>query len=184
MTTELDIIDTAVKIGLGALISGVATFFVTNSNNAHELRKEQLLRRLDLLEKIAVSTQNASTSIAKVLHIFYLSKEKPEEEVKTALQESLREYLAIFKESNQTDGYASLLGDKELEESLNQFNEALMDLYKFFISYRKEFDSSLNALVVKLNSTRGALPKVLSRVYSMEKPKQGKFWRRANDAHC
>ena len=49
----LGIIDTAVKIGLGALISGLTAFFVASKNNNHQISKEVLLRRLNTIEKAA-----------------------------------------------------------------------------------------------------------------------------------
>ena len=51
MATEiLDIVDTAVKIGLGALISGVATYAVTTKNHGHDLAKESRLKKVEILE--------------------------------------------------------------------------------------------------------------------------------------
>ena len=38
--TELEIIDTAVKIGLGAMISGVFTYIVQKSNMSATIQKE------------------------------------------------------------------------------------------------------------------------------------------------
>lgn len=67
MTTPIEIIDTAVKIGLGALISGIATYMVTKRNHAHEIKngiatdKKELL--LGLIHKLdsALSKRNSST---------------------------------------------------------------------------------------------------------------------------
>ena len=53
MTSFIDILDTAVKIGLGALISGVTTYWVSTSKNRHELNYEMIKRRLNLLDKVA-----------------------------------------------------------------------------------------------------------------------------------
>lgn len=54
MTTEyIDIIDTAVKIGLGALISGLATYYVTRLNHKKELERESRIRKLNIIEEAA-----------------------------------------------------------------------------------------------------------------------------------
>lgn len=51
MTTEIiDVIDTAVKIGLGALISGIVTYTVTKTKHSNERKRELLKRRLDIIE--------------------------------------------------------------------------------------------------------------------------------------
>ena len=50
MATEvLDVVDTAVKIGLGALISGVATYYVTKLKDAEEVAQDNRRRRLEFI---------------------------------------------------------------------------------------------------------------------------------------
>jgi hypothetical protein len=51
----LDVIDTAVKIGLGALISGVTTYFVANKNHFNEKAKAVIDKKVSILE---YSTEN------------------------------------------------------------------------------------------------------------------------------
>lgn len=46
----LDIVDTAVKIGLGALISGLTTFIITRKNHSNELIKERREKKASALE--------------------------------------------------------------------------------------------------------------------------------------
>jgi len=52
-----DLADTALKIGLGAAVSGVATFKVAKLNHDREVDKQALVRRLDSLEKASLSFQ-------------------------------------------------------------------------------------------------------------------------------
>ncbi|HEY6095700.1 MAG TPA: hypothetical protein VIU93_12185 [Gallionellaceae bacterium] len=51
MVTELEIIDTAVKVGLGAAISGVTTYLVTMRIHKHEVRKDLRKEKTELLKK-------------------------------------------------------------------------------------------------------------------------------------
>lgn len=54
MSTEiLDVVDTAVKIGLGALISGISTYWVTSSNHKNEARKESDIRSHNVIAAAA-----------------------------------------------------------------------------------------------------------------------------------
>ena len=54
MATEwIDIIDTAVKIGLGALISGIATYSVANLNHKKDLNKSLSNKKIEILEEIS-----------------------------------------------------------------------------------------------------------------------------------
>jgi uncharacterized protein Yka (UPF0111/DUF47 family) len=45
-----DIIDTTVKIGLGASISGATAYFIARYNYLKESKREYIKRRLDILE--------------------------------------------------------------------------------------------------------------------------------------
>ena len=56
--TFLEIIDSAVKIGLGALITGVAAIKVTSLNHDKDLEKQSIRRRKDLLEQVSSQVEN------------------------------------------------------------------------------------------------------------------------------
>lgn len=53
ITAVLSIVDTAVKIGLGAVITGLITYHVAKLNHERDLKKLLALRRLEALEKIS-----------------------------------------------------------------------------------------------------------------------------------
>lgn len=55
--TILNIIDTSVKIGLGAIITGIGAYFVTKLNHNNEIEKQSVRRRKELLEDIAKSVE-------------------------------------------------------------------------------------------------------------------------------
>lgn len=60
--TELQVIDTAIKIGLGSLITLVGTFLVTWLNHRNERKKESRKRFYDSLESV-------SSNIEEVTHV-------------------------------------------------------------------------------------------------------------------
>lgn len=49
----IDVLDTAVKVGLGALISGLTTFYATREKNNHDRRSEAVKKKHDLLLRSA-----------------------------------------------------------------------------------------------------------------------------------
>ena len=79
MTPEaLEIVDTAVKIGLGALISGVATFSITTLNHRNDINKDSRVRRRQLIERVAEDVEsfcNASLEYWAYLTDFTRRKE-------------------------------------------------------------------------------------------------------------
>ena len=61
-TGILEIVDTAVKIGLGALITGSATYIITKLNHDKDLEKQTIRRRRELLEQIATNVEHFTNS--------------------------------------------------------------------------------------------------------------------------
>lgn len=53
----IEVVDSAVKIGLGAIISGLATYIVTKQTHVRELQKIAYIRRLDSLEQVSDKTE-------------------------------------------------------------------------------------------------------------------------------
>ncbi|AVH25897.1 MULTISPECIES: hypothetical protein [Vibrio harveyi group] len=51
--TYMEILDTAVKIGLGALISGVTTWQITQLQHKNDDEKQRRTRKLESLESVA-----------------------------------------------------------------------------------------------------------------------------------
>jgi gas vesicle protein len=51
--TWIEVTDSALKIGLGALIAGLISLLLARAARTHELRKDQIRRRQDTIEKIA-----------------------------------------------------------------------------------------------------------------------------------
>jgi hypothetical protein len=56
--TLLDILDTSVKIGLGAIISGIVTYKVTALSHSGELRKLYWTRRIEAIEKASEAAED------------------------------------------------------------------------------------------------------------------------------
>lgn len=68
MTTEiLDIVDTAVKIGLGALISGLSTYYVAKHNHAADAKKQFLNRKLGIIEAVTGHFDEFSASLSTLI---------------------------------------------------------------------------------------------------------------------
>ena len=57
MITWIEIVDTAVRIGLGALISGVLAYLVEKQEHKREVAKELIMRRRDAREQVAAELE-------------------------------------------------------------------------------------------------------------------------------
>lgn len=102
-TTELEVIDTAIKIGLGSLITLIGTFLVTWLNHRNERKKESRKRFYDGLESV-------SANIEEITHV------------------SLR-YWALVIEWVRNNAQSMELTDKRYEE-LEKTKIDLFDQFK------------------------------------------------------
>ncbi len=63
--TFLEILDTSVKIGLGALLTGVVTYISAQANHKREVSKEWRKKKRESLETIAQQTEEFSHTVLK-----------------------------------------------------------------------------------------------------------------------
>jgi hypothetical protein len=70
MATEvIDVIDTAVKIGLGALISGITTYVVTRKSYLDELRREKLRVKIEFISSAVEGIDSYFSSFENLLSV-------------------------------------------------------------------------------------------------------------------
>lgn len=67
----VEVLDTTIKIGLGVLISGVTTYFVTRSNHKHEFSKEKFKQKVILLNKATGTLEEYFSSVHRLLNEYY-----------------------------------------------------------------------------------------------------------------
>ena len=63
--SPIEVLDTSVKIGLGALISGAAAYFLAKLNHNREIEKERLRRRRELFEEVAEQIEKFTHIVLK-----------------------------------------------------------------------------------------------------------------------
>ena len=54
----IEIVDTSIKIGLGALLSGVSAYLINKQNHRKTLEKEYVLKHRNILENITQDIEN------------------------------------------------------------------------------------------------------------------------------
>jgi hypothetical protein len=120
MTTFLEILDSAVKIGLGALISGIATYFVSKKNQEHELRKATRDDRRELIRTAARLLEEATALINQ--GTYGLQRGQSEA---TAGAKLLIDAINILGEAKSI---AILLGEKTLSVKTTDLRAAVVEL--------------------------------------------------------
>ncbi len=122
--TGIEVLDTAVKIGLGALISGISTYVLAGRNAQIGQAATRLQRRTQLLESVAEGVQAYTQTFllywARVADA--ASARRSQEPLSTQAQEAViaaRE--SLFREAetlNAAEARLLLLGDTEASQLL------------------------------------------------------------------
>ncbi|GAB2593779.1 hypothetical protein [Nitrincola alkalisediminis] len=148
MTTALEILDTTVKIGLGALISGLSTYFLATKRFSHEINKSKLDAKNDLVKEAALKCEDSIFYLSLAVHRRGISAgfaKEGLEEMDHDNSISVSESLMKAKTSmNHAESLASLsglvkladcLGEYEYEDDLDEMhsifsNRAISSLYR------------------------------------------------------
>ncbi|EAX2647736.1 hypothetical protein I8L27_003544 [Salmonella enterica] len=104
MTTWVEVVDTAVKIGLGGIITLTGTFIISRMNHKHEFNKDKSRRYYDCLEVV-------SEQIEDMTHV------------------SLRYWALVIEWVRNNEQYGLGLTEKRQEE-LNKTKSDLFDQFK------------------------------------------------------
>lgn len=126
-----DIIDTAVKIGLGALISGVSTYYLTLTKNNHDKEKYMQDRISQLLEDIVLKLESANSKMSEATHPFW----------HLILSENIDSYpeaakisLDLFLDAKATFGQArallNLLAVPNVIDKITKIEQLVEDIYQ------------------------------------------------------
>lgn len=162
----LDIVDTAVKIGLGALISGVSTYYVTSLNHKKDSEKENYKRKRELLESIAEELEtfsNASLEYWAYLVEFTRYKESTKEipsHLKDRVEEAGSRLFKDYAHLTSAESKLLLLGYESCELAVKEFGEYVKEMRR---TAWKE-DSSLTS--EKAESFRTEIREKRKKIYS------------------
>lgn len=126
-----DLADTALKIGLGALIAGGFTYITTKANHTHENKKNKYELKKQLILEIS---QLSSKYFSKVRHLSHLwntpltanklFKDLDEHILKQYSKDSII-YLTSKEEIEQISTYLSLLGEEQTLSILLSFDKLI-----------------------------------------------------------
>ena len=133
MVTSAEIVDTAIKIGLGALISGTAAFLIARLNHAKEIEKARTNRRRELLEEIAEKVEKFNSA---TIRYWAILRERVEYEEQHAPLPPLREeeWKAAdetlnnsFEEITNAESKLLLLGEEQSQALLREYIQDVSD---------------------------------------------------------
>ena len=135
MTGALDIIDTAVKVGLGALIGGFSTYYISRLNHDKEMEKDRLRRKREVLEKI---TEKLDCFAHQVRNYWALladwhtlsESEADRSDLEQKIKQGEDALYNAFHDLTSAESSLLLLGEKQASTALTNYGRYAQKLYK------------------------------------------------------
>lgn len=155
--TGLEIVDSAIKIGLGALISGVSTFLVTRKNHAHDLEKMARDDKKYIIREVSTLLEDGTSNINRCIHEYWKVNEGRVD--LTVLLESLNEI-------NRARALAAISGSQELFDAVSKYSKVLLEFYVYLNEVGQAYDGEkANGFVGSINSHWGNIHPILMKTY-------------------
>ena len=166
--TAIEVIDTAIKIGLGGLITITGTIFMTRLNHKHEFKKEKTKRFFDTLEQIS-SLIEETTHVS--LRYWALVNEwvyhgKLEQQREEELEKTKINLFNEFKSLTVAESKLLLLGLKEEASLLRDYGTHLGKMRSnYFVGKKDLTTNEMSEIRQIMLSKREELFKKLSSAY-------------------
>lgn len=170
--TWIDVVDTAIKIGLGAAISGVTAVFIAKQSHDKSVEKEYLQKKVSVL-------QDVTSDIEEIVHVvfrFYSAildwtraleqGNKNTEEKDKNIKELRAEIFARFKGLTVAEGRLLLMNCKEQQIAVRNFGQLLSEFYSSSSRASNKLSSEdLKAWRIRILDERDSLYKALGEAY-------------------
>jgi len=157
MITILDIVDSAVKVGLGALISGIVTYFTLSKKNADERRGDLIsYKRLKLIEL----SENFQLAGELTNDISHWVNQEPSDQMSMILLNKDQALEAAKKVCNLVSSavrLSALIGDRELTELMKAYWVNRNSLYKLLNRNDFSEDCNYNEIKRKVDEVRSKI---------------------------
>ena len=128
-TSILDILDSAVKIGLGALISGVATYSVTRLRYSQEAKQKISTRKREIIEDAAEAIEKFNEFSHECSHRIFAVVKGIEEP--TELHDAAKGLSKGLSYITKSIANIQLLGEEAIVKKLYALKETIVQQYNY-----------------------------------------------------
>ena len=131
--TWIEVVDSAVKIGLGALITGVIAFLLSTTQHRNDRKKAKIDREFEMLKEVAEKAENFNQTALKYWSLssdwrrrlaIDNSIEKPIE-----LSMAQNDFFDSFKELTKAESLLLLFGYSNASLKVREYGESIIDFY-------------------------------------------------------
>ncbi|CAH0260760.1 hypothetical protein SRABI70_03206 [Pseudomonas sp. Bi70] len=171
-TTWIEIADTAIKIGLGAAISGASAFLINRQSHNKSLEKENYSRNKETLESVALSIEELTHALLKYWS-YILDWAKNNEKGVQASKEKIDsitelrgDVFNLFKGLTNSEGRLLLIGCVEQQKKLREYGSLISEFYRYASRNNEQMQSSeLEVWRAKILEAREQLYSSLNKSY-------------------
>ncbi len=157
MTTELDIIDTALKVGLGALISAIATYAATNRNQKFEYKRQLIQDKKELFIEITRKIDKSSALKNEAMQSLNIKKHSTKDDNIEAEFKMLGEAANELKIAGTN---SSILGETELHDLIEKLFLELNELCQYIFQKGIKYEhKKLDEFTIKRQELLGGIRK-------------------------
>lgn len=171
-TTWIEITDTAIKIGLGAAISGVSAFLINRQSHNKSLEKENFSRNKETLESVTLSIEELTHALLKYWsYILEWAKNNEKgvqasKEKTDSITELRGDVFNLFKGLTNSEGRLLLMGCVEQQKKLREYGALISEFYRYASRNNEEMQSSeLEVWRTKILEARERLYSSLNKSY-------------------
>lgn len=163
------------KIGLGAVVTGIATHVNNGRSHAKTVEKERHAKNVEMLESVTFSIEEATHLLLKHwAHIIDWARIKdrghaPSEEKVKLIGEYRLELFTLFKGLTNSEGRLLLMGHNNQQQLLREYGQLISDYYRFaHVSNDQVTVAELDGWRKKIIDSRLKLYSALNTAYRAE----------------
>jgi hypothetical protein len=172
VTTLIDVLDTAVKIGLGAAISAIATYWHSKYRDKAESAKEYEKRHRSLLEQVADQAEQLNHVYLKywALVVEWVRYEKNQknwpDERRAELEEIKTELFASFGSLTSAESKLLLIGENEAYAKMRELGETVVQFRRTcYVDKKSLTEEEIEQNKNRIKKLREELYELLSSSY-------------------
>ena len=159
MATALEVIDSAVKIGLGASITAVAGYLALSRSHRNEVRKAANEDRRSLLRTAAGLLEQATALVNLATYTFA--------HVPDGTSSNTKQLVEAINKLGEARSLAVLSGARQLADEIANLRTAMEGLCGYFLSTGDNYSiTDANAMILKINEHWPLIYAELERAYS------------------
>ena len=163
--TGLEVLDTAVKVGLGALIAGFTNYLVTARRNKDEATKALAAEKLALLKECALKMEEAKSIGNKALQNIYLIRDHNKNDI--VLEDEINRFAEATYKAREARTLIQMLGASDLVGFIDEYIDKLSRQFNHIKEYGLEINyASINEITSQMDEISYKIGIVYSRVFN------------------